>query len=118
MVKTWVACIIRWALSLRGPNYFVDFVTILCILLQNRLEYIWDPDGVGPGPDAARYRDGCCDLFLGASGGSTRCQRVRRYVIMGMANGDTMRKQMFQHYCRPGCCRDRSRCTEKLVGRF
>ncbi|CAK0840986.1 unnamed protein product, partial [Prorocentrum cordatum] len=41
--KPWVTGIIRWSLSLRGPNYFVDFVTILSNWLQDKLilQWIW-----------------------------------------------------------------------------
>ena len=116
MFNFYVSGIIRMALAMRGPGNFVKFVRIVRKWLVGNMEYHFSE--VGPGAEADLHRKCVFDTFLPDDSEDLRSQRVRKFIIGSLANGDIRLRGCFQHFCRPGCCRNRQHAIEKLLSFF
>lgn len=108
----WVTLLIRFALSLRGPGLFLRFVGILRSCILDRLVY--KQSAMGPGAAADQHRTLVYDTFLPTEAVDKKTRLVRRFVLMSLLNGDIRDQQTVQHFCHPGCCKDKADFCHKV----
>ena len=118
LITAWCTGLIRFALSLRAPGAFELFRVTFIQILDSWLDYRFELAPTGPGLAADAHRKQVYDTFLPVSDGRRSYNRVRRHVVETLANGNLRLRRTFQHFCRPGCCRNRAHCPRKLGAQF
>ena len=108
--------LIHSALSLRGPNLLKKFKKLYSRNITDNVEYIFQDPPIGPGPAADAHRNRVYDTYLRSLENGTRRKWGKRpaFYIRTLANGDIRIRGKWQHYCKPGCCRNKKHFIAKL----
>ena len=97
---------IKMALSLRGPGNFSKFKEVLWVWLLANHAYVFEDNPLGAGEAADRHRKGIYGVYFpSVRGRQQRRNRLKFWIVYRLPNGDIRMPNVFQHFCKAGCCK-------------